>query len=234
VKTVVIIPAFNEEDSIGKVIEHIPAAFRSDVIVADNGSTDATARSARACNATVVSAPRRGYGSACLAGIAEARKRAPDLYVFLDGDYSDYPEDIAGIVDHLIKRNLDLVIGSRTSGLADPGALLPQAIFGNWLSTTLMAWRYGYRFTDLGPFRAIRAPALERIQMRDPDYGWTMEMQVKALRYGLLVGETPVRYRKRIGKSKITGTIKGSVSAGVKILWILARYSGPVAPETKT
>lgn len=226
-KTVVIIPALNEADSIGEVITHIPPEFRSDVIVADNGSTDETGKIARACGATVVLAPRRGYGSACLAGIADARKRTPDLYVFLDADYSDYPEDMTAIVEHLLKNNLDLVIGSRVRGLAEPGAMLPQALFGNWLSTTLMAWRYGYRFTDLGPFRTIRASALDRIQMKDPDYGWTMEMQVKALKLGLKVGEVPVRYRKRIGQSKITGTIKGSVSAGIKILWTLARYSGP-------
>lgn len=228
-KVVVIIPAYNEESSIGKVIDHIPAEFRSDVIVADNGSVDTTASIARERNATVISAPRRGYGSACQSGITEARKRSPDIYVFLDGDYSDFPEDIACVVNRLIEKKLDLVIGSRTSGLAEPGALLPQAVFGNWLSTTLMAWRYGYRFTDLGPLRAIRASALDRIQMSDCDYGWTMEMQVKALRYGLRVDEVPVRYRKRIGKSKITGTIKGSVSAGAKILWTLARYSGPKA-----
>ena len=226
-KTVVIIPALNEAGSIGEVIKHIPTQFKSDVIVADNGSTDDTARVAQDSGATVVHAPRRGYGSACLAGIAEARNRAADIYVFLDGDYSDYPEDMTAIVSHLIQDDLDLVVGSRNRGLAEPGALLPQALFGNWLSTTLMALRYGYRFTDLGPFRAIRAQALDRIEMKDPDYGWTMEMQVKALRYGLRVGEVPVRYRKRIGKSKITGTIKGSVSAGVKILSTLARYSGP-------
>ena len=224
-RSAVIIPAFNEEQSVGLVINHIPAEFRQNVIVADNGSTDRTAEIARGLGAMVVNAPRRGYGSACLAGIAEAKKRDPELYVFLDSDFSDYPEDMSAIVDKLLSENLDLVIGSRMQGLAEPGALLPQARFGNRLATLLLALRYGYRFTDLGPFRSIRASALEKIQMCDPNFGWTMEMQIKALRHGLRVGEVPVRYRKRIGKSKITGTLKGTILAGYKILWTLARYS---------
>ncbi|MGE4233096.1 MAG: glycosyltransferase family 2 protein [Bacteriovoracia bacterium] len=226
-KTVVIIPALNEEDSIAKVIEHIPAEYRTHIIVADNGSSDETVQIARGCGAVIAHASQRGYGSACLAGIKEAKKTSPDLYIFLDGDFSDYPEDMTAMVAHLLTNDLDLVIGSRSLGLAEEGSMLPQAVFGNWLSTTLMAWRYGYRFTDLGPFRVIRAKSLEQIQMRDPNFGWTMEMQVKALKYGLKVGEVPVRYRKRIGKSKITGTVKGTILAGVKILWTLAKYSLP-------
>jgi len=224
-KSAIVIPAFNEEESVGLVIKHIPDEFRENIIVADNGSVDRTAEVARAAGATVVNAPRRGYGSACLAGIEEATKRSPEFYIFLDSDFSDYPEDMRVLVGKLLTDNLDLVIGSRMQGLAEPGALLPQARLGNRLATALLALRYGYRFTDLGPFRVIRASALEKIQMCDPDFGWTMEMQIKALRFGLRVGEVPVRYRKRIGKSKITGTLKGTILAGYKILWTLARYS---------
>jgi cellulose synthase/poly-beta-1,6-N-acetylglucosamine synthase-like glycosyltransferase len=230
-KTVVVIPALNEAGSIGQVLSHIPAVFRENVIVADNGSVDKTAEIAKKQGAIVVHAHRRGYGSACLAGIERARALNPDIYIFLDADYSDFPEDMTSLVQQLLDQKLDLIIGSRTRGLAEPGSLLPQAIFGNWLSTRLLGWRYGYQFSDLGPFRAIRAEALEKIGMRDPDFGWTMEMQIKCLRHRLRVGEIPVRYRKRVGKSKITGTLKGTIAAGVKILWTLARYSSPLTIE---
>ncbi len=223
-KTVVIIPALNEADSIAKVLGHIPAPFRSHVIVADNGSSDHTGEIAVALGAQVVTASRRGYGSACLAGIEFARGARPDIYIFLDADYSDYPEDMTEMVNTLITKNLDLVIGSRMSGLAEAGSLLPQARFGNNLATWLMYLRFGYRFSDLGPFRAIRAEALNLIQMQDPNFGWTIEMQIKALKFGLKVCEIPVHYRKRIGKSKITGTFKGTLQAGIKILWTIFKY----------
>lgn len=224
-KFAVIIPALNEADSIGQVIDGIPTPYRNSIFVGDNGSSDDTVKIAQSKGATVTHASRRGYGSACLAALDEAKNHQPDVYIFLDADYSDYPEDMEKIVSYLVENHLDLVIGSRNLGEAEKGALLPQARFGNWLATTLLWLRFGYRFTDLGPFRAIRAEALERLKMSDPNFGWTMEMQAKALKYGLKVGEVSVRYRTRIGVSKITGTFFGTLSAGYKILWTLARYS---------
>lgn len=224
-KIAVVIPALNEAGSIGEVISNIPEQFRDLVIVADNGSTDATATIAKLAGAHVVISPVRGYGSACLTGIAYARTFSPEIVVFLDGDFSDFPEDMNLLISALEERELDLVIGSRTLGGAEKGALLPQARFGNWLATTLMYLRYGHRFSDLGPFRAIRASALQKINMKDKNFGWTVEMQLKALQCGLRVGEVSVRYRKRIGVSKITGTVKGTILAGTKILWTIARYA---------
>lgn len=224
-KFAVIIPALNEADSIGEVISHIPSRFRELVVVSDNGSTDNTPEVAKSNGAHVVTSKMRGYGSACLAGIAYAMRFEPSILIFLDGDYSDFPEDMDLIVNELEAKELDLVIGSRTLGLADPGALLPQARFGNWLATRLMYLRYGHKFSDLGPFRAIRANALRKIEMVDQNFGWTVEMQIKALRHGLPVGEVPVRYRKRIGVSKITGTVKGTILAGIKIIWTIWKYS---------
>jgi glycosyltransferase involved in cell wall biosynthesis len=221
---VIVIPALNEASSIGSVISNIPPKFREVVVVADNGSTDGTQALAKRAGAHLTLASRRGYGSACLAGIEYAKAFRPDIIVFLDADFSDFPEDMEALVRALDEDELDLVIGSRTLGMAEPGALLPQARFGNWLATRLMYLRYGYLFSDLGPFRAIRISALQKLEMSDKDFGWTVEMQIKALREGLRVGEVPVRYRKRIGVSKITGTLKGTVSAGVKILWTIGRY----------
>lgn len=220
----IVIPALNEAKSIASVIAAIPEKYRRCVIVADNGSTDATVAIARNSGAHVTRAAVRGYGSACLAGIDLALKFRPNVIVFLDADYSDFPEDMENLIAKLESNSLDLVIGSRTMGLAEPGALLPQARFGNWLATRLMYLRYGYLFSDLGPFRAIRTDALLRIKMEDKNFGWTVEMQMKALRDGLRVSEVPVRYRKRIGVSKITGTVKGTVLAGIKILWTIGRY----------
>ena len=218
----VIIPAFNEEEAIGKVLGDIPKCI-DQVIVVDNASTDATAAIARSMGALVISEKRRGYGQACLSGIATLS--APDIVVFLDGDYSDYPEEIPSLIEPILSGRADMVIGSRTLGQRERGALLPQAQFGNWLSTQLIYLLFGMRFTDLGPFRAIRFGVLKCLQMQDRDFGWTVEMQVKAARLDLRCCEVPVRYRKRIGTSKITGTLSGTLRAGHKILWTIFRYA---------
>jgi glycosyltransferase involved in cell wall biosynthesis len=220
----VIIPALNEEDSLPLVLEAIPDALVRRVVVVDNGSEDATAAVARKHGAVVVSEPRRGYGSACLAGLAHVAKDPPDVVVFLDADFSDHPEEIARVLAPILTDGAELVIGSRTIGQREPGALLPQALFGNRLASVLIALLYGYRFTDLGPFRAITWDALERIGMEDTNFGWTVEMQVKAAFHNLDTVEVPVSYRKRVGVSKITGTIQGSVRAGYKILYTIFNY----------
>ncbi|MDQ7064114.1 MAG: glycosyltransferase family 2 protein [candidate division KSB1 bacterium] len=221
---VVLIPALNEEKSIGRVLAALPNDLRLHVIVADNGSTDATAVVARHHGAEVVHEPRRGYGWACLAAMAAAKKFNPDIGVFLDADFSDYPEDIHEVVRPIVAGEADMVIGSRVLGQRERGALLPQARFGNWLATRLIRLIWGFRYTDLGPFRAVRWPALLALNMQDKTYGWTVEMQIKALKYGLRVQEVPVRYRKRIGKSKVTGTLSGTIKAGFIILWTIFRY----------
>lgn len=220
----VVIPVLNEERSIGKVIADIPAIVTA-IIVVDNGSTDNTANVARTAGATVLSELRRGYGFACLKGIEYANSNHADVIVFLDGDYSDYPQELTRIVEPILNNSADLVIGSRSLGEHEFGALLPQAMFGNWLATTLIRLRWGVRFTDLGPFRAITTTALNQLKMCDGTYGWTVEMQIKAAQQHLRCGEVPVKYRKRIGTSKVSGTVMGSVKAGVKILWLIGRYS---------
>lgn len=219
----VIIPAFNEEHAIGKVLDEIPGTV-SQVIVVDNGSTDETATVAQSRGAVVVNEPIRGYGQACLSGIAALSK--PDIVVFLDGDYSDFPDEMPTLYEPIAAGVADLVVGSRVLGQREKGALLPQARFGNWLSTRLIRWLFGVSFTDLGPFRAIDYGALRRLEMEDRDFGWTVEMQVKAARLKLRCVEVPVRYRKRIGTSKISGTFSGSLRAGHKILWTIFRYMG--------
>jgi len=221
----VVIPALNEESSIGQVLADIPWDLVRRVVVADNGSTDATASVAREAGAIVVAAPRRGYGSACLAGLDELRLDPPDICVFLDGDYSDHPEQLSEVIAPIVEGRAELVIGSRTLGEHEAGALLPQAVFGNWLACALIRALYGATFTDLGPFRAIRWEALEQLRMEDTNFGWTVEMQVKAARQRMRSVEVPVRYRKRVGVSKVTGTLKGTVMAGYKILWTIYRYS---------
>ncbi len=218
----VVIPALDEEQAIGKVLRDIPEGA-SQVVVVDNGSRDRTAEVARGLGAEVVAEPRRGYGQACLTGIAQLDR--PDIVVFLDGDYSDYPEEMSALVAPLLTGEADMVIGSRTLGQREKGALLLQARFGNWLSTLLIRLLFGVSFTDLGPFRALRFDALQRLAMQDRDFGWTVEMQVKAARLGLRAVEVPVRYRRRIGTSKITGTLSGTLRAGHKILWTIFRYA---------
>lgn len=219
----VIIPAYNEEDSIEFVIKDIPDVLTREVIVCDNGSTDKTALKAKAAGATVIDAPKKGYGSACLQGIAhiEQKVEKPDIVVFLDGDYSDHPEEMGKIIAPIIINDMDLVIGSRALGEMESGAMMPQQIFGNWLATNLIKLIYNYDFTDLGPFRAITYKALQGLNMNDPDFGWTVEMQVKAAKHKLACKEVPVTYRKRIGISKVSGTIKGTFMAGYKILWTI-------------
>lgn len=222
----VVIPAFNEERVVGDVVSSIPRPPVERVIVADNNSRDRTAEVAAAAGAIVVPAPRQGYGSACLSGLAWLRdNQPPDVVVFLDADGSDFAEELPLLLQPIADGRADLVIGSRTLGRREPGALLPQARAGNLVACALIRLLYRHRYTDLGPFRAVRWPALERLAMRDPDFGWTAEMQVKALRHGLRVAEVPVSYRRRVGVSKITGTLWGTLRAGHKILWTVVRHA---------
>ncbi len=223
---VVIIPAFNEEDSIAKVIREIPECV-SETIVVSNNSTDNTLDNARNAGATVLSETKKGYGYACLKGMDYVAKKSkkPFIIVFMDGDYSDYPEELVKLVAPIGNGNIDLVIGARTEELREEGSMTPQQVFGNKLATTLMRWLFGARFTDLGPFRAIKYDRLLEMNMTDKTYGWTIEMQLKALKMKLPYTEVPVRYKKRIGVSKVSGTVKGSIFAGIKILGWIFKYS---------
>ena len=210
-----VIPARNEEDAIGKVVSSIVDQVDA-VIVADNGSTDATADVARTAGARVVSVPEPGYGRACMAAIKAAGDY--DILVFMDGDASDDPDDLSKVLEPILSGQSDMVIGSRILGDCDPGALTTQQRFGNTLACWLMNMFWGYRFTDLGPFRAITWESYERLNMQAPTFGWTVEMQVRALKYGLRCSEVPVHYRARIGVSKISGTVRGVILAGGYIL----------------
>jgi hypothetical protein len=218
-----VIPALDEEQALPLVLDELPRERVDVIVVVDNGSTDRTAEVARERGACVVREPRRGYGRACLAGVAALRTEHgdPEVVVFLDADHSDYPGQLPRLLDPVLAGEADLVLGSRTLGGASMDAMLPQAWFGNRLACFLMRVLYGARYTDLGPFRAIRADALHALGMSDPDFGWTIEMQLRAHAAGLRVREVPVSYRPRTGSSKITGTVAGTVRAGVKILgWI--------------
>jgi glycosyltransferase involved in cell wall biosynthesis len=221
-----IIPAFNEEKSIGQVLSEVPGVV-SEIVVVDNNSTDNTAAVAREAGATVLHESQKGYGHACLRAInyLSQKSKTPEVVVFMDGDYSDYPEELPKVVAPILEDGMGLVIGSRKKELREEGSMTPQQVFGNWLATTLMRVLYGARFTDLGPFRAITWDALMAMEMEDKTYGWTVEMQLKALRQKLAYTEVPVRYKKRIGVSKVSGTVKGSIFAGVKILGWIFKYS---------
>ena len=222
----VIIPAYNEQDSIGKVIQDIPNIV-NEVIVISNNSTDKTEENARKAGATVLTESRKGYGYACLKGMDYIANTAikPEIVVFLDGDYSDYPEQLTDLIQPIIAQDLDFVIGARVKELRETGAMTPQQIFGNWLATFLMKVFFGARFTDLGPFRAIKYQKLLALNMEDKTYGWTVEMQLKALKQKLSYTEIPMKYRNRIGVSKVSGTVKGSILAGIKILSWIFKYS---------
>ena len=218
----IIIPAYNEESSIGLVLDSLPQEKLHEIIVVDNGSTDATARVAQEHGARVVKEPRKGYGSACLKGIDELD--APDIVVFIDGDFSDFPEEIVLLIGPIETGEKDFVLGSRMILPKSQLALLPQARYGNRLAVFLIKLFFKHEFTDLGPFRAIRYSSLMSIGMKDMDFGWTVEMQIKAVRNGLRIQEVPVNYRKRIGISKITGTVLGTFRAGTKIIYTIFKY----------
>jgi glycosyltransferase involved in cell wall biosynthesis len=224
----VIIPAYNEEKSIAKVLGDMPTGLVTEVIVVDNNSQDDTSGAAARAGATVLLERRQGYGQACLTGIAyvldKPTGQRPDIIVFLDGDYSDYPQQMPLVVAPILEGQADLVIGSRALGQREKGAMMPQQVFGNWLATTLLRLFYGARFTDLGPFRAIKTDSLVALHMQDRNYGWTVEMQLKAARQKLRCVEVPVDYRRRIGISKVSGTVKGTLLAGYKIILTIFRY----------
>ena len=222
----VIIPAFNEEKSIAKVIAEIPD-FVEEIVVVNNNSTDQTAQVATKAGANVLTEKSKGYGYACLKGIdyLSQKDKTPDILVFLDGDFSDFPQELTKIIQPIIKGSVDFVVGARVKELRASGSLTPQQVFGNWLACFLMKILYQSSFTDLGPFRAIRWETLENLKMSDKTYGWTIEMQLKVLRQKISYQEVPVSYKKRIGVSKVSGTVKGTIFAGVKIIgWIFKHY----------
>ena len=225
-KIAVIIPAYNEADSIAKVIKDIPTLV-NDIIVVNNNSTDDTESNAKKAGAIVLYEGRKGYGYACLKGIdyLANQQEKPDIVVFLDWDYSDYPDELTKIIEPILNDNKDFVIGARVKELSEKGSMEPQQIFGNWLATSLMKHLFSSKFTDLGPFRAIKYEVLLAMNMHDKTYGWTVEMQLKALKQKLSYTEVSVKYRRRIGVSKVSGTIKGSIFAGIKILSWIFKYS---------
>lgn len=222
----VIIPAFNEAESIAKVIGEIPEIV-NEIIVVNNNSSDSTEENAKQSGATVLTENQKGYGYACLKGLEyiAAQEMKPNVVVFLDGDYSDYPEELTILTQPIINNDVDLVIGARVKDLRENNSMTPQQIFGNWLATRLMKLFFNSEFTDLGPFRAIKYEALLALNMQDKTYGWTIEMQLKALRQKLKYVEVPVHYKKRIGVSKVSGTLRGTFMAGYKILDLIFKYS---------
>ncbi len=222
----VIIPAFNEADSIAHVINELPKTV-SEIIVINNSSSDNTVKNAQAAGATVLTENKKGYGYACLCGLdyVAAQSKLPDIIVFIDGDYSDYPEELDKVVAPILEDDIDFVVGARKKSLREEGSMTPQQVFGNWLATFLMRLLFGAKFTDLGPFRAIKYEKLKELEMEDKTYGWTVEMQLKVLKKKMAYTEVPVRYKRRIGVSKVSGTVKGSIFAGIKILGWIFKYS---------
>ena len=222
----VIIPAYNEEASIGHVLRDIPEIVH-EVIVVSNNSTDQTEQVAKDAGATVLKEPNRGYGFACLKGMEYVNNQSqkPDIIVFLDGDYSDYPEQLTALIAPIVNDNIDFVIGARVKALREVGSMTVPQRFGNWLATTLMTLFFGAKFTDLGPFRAIKYDKLLALRMEDKTYGWTVEMQLKALKKKYTYTEIPMKYRNRIGVSKVSGTVKGAIFAGIKILSWIFKYT---------
>ena len=222
----VIIPAFNEEKAVGKVVEGIPSDLVDEIIVVNNASTDKTEVVAQRAGATVLREQVPGYGRACLKGIEylKQRERVCDIVIFLDADHSDDPTEMISLIHPITSDDADLVIGSRALGVREQGAMTPQQIFGNWLATFLLKLFYGIEFTDLGPFRAIKYESLIKLDMRDKTFGWTVEMQLKAAKMKMKCVEVPVRYRRRIGVSKISGTVKGTIMAGYKIITTIFKY----------
>ena len=220
----VIIPAFNEALSIDKVINEIPTGVQ-EIVVVNNNSRDETSSVARKAGATVLDEPRQGYGYACLKGLEYVAQKSPQTIVFLDADYSDYPAELTKVIAPIYEQNMDLVIGSRVLGQKENGSMTPQQIFGNWLATRLIKLFFSVKYTDLGPFRAVRWETLQKLKMEDKTYGWTVEMQLKAARHKLKIVEVPVNYKKRIGQSKVSGTLKGTVLAGYKILLWIFKYA---------
>jgi len=223
---VVIIPAYNEENSVGKVVKDIPKSLVSNIIVVNNNSNDLTKVNAHDAGAIVVDEPIQGYGNACLKGMSfvSEMKTKPDIIVFIDADYSDYPEEIVQLVKPILDENFDMVIGSRALGKRERGSMTPQQIFGNWLATSLLKHFYKVSYTDLGPFRAIKYQKLLDLNMIDKTYGWTVEMQLKAAKQKFKITEVPVTYRVRIGHSKVSGTVKGTIMAGYKIITTIFKY----------
>jgi glycosyltransferase involved in cell wall biosynthesis len=221
----VIIPAYNEEKSIPKVIAEIPKFVRH-IVVADNNSTDRTGEVAKTAGAKVVFEPQKGYGKACLTAMEWIRNREiqPEIVVFLDGDYSDYPEEMTDLIHPILAGKAEMVIGSRALGQRESGSMTFPQVFGNWLATTMMRYMQGAKFSDLGPFRAIVWTKLLELNMVDQNFGWTIEMQIKAHKAGLSYTEVPVNYRKRIGVSKVSGTVKGVIGAGYKIIFTIFKY----------
>lgn len=222
-KIAVVIPALNEEQAISHVLKDLPKELIYQIVVVDNGSKDKTAITAQKLGAEVVFEPKRGYGAACQKGLSLVSPEV-EIIVFLDGDYSDYPEELNLIIEPILSNKADMVIGSRSLGQREMGALTPQQVFGNWLATRLIKIIWGFDYSDLGPFRAIRASSLKLLEMSDTNFGWTIEMQIKALKHQLKIKEVAVRYKKRLGKSKISGTLTGSIKAGIKILYLIAKY----------
>ena len=222
----VIIPAYNEENAIAKVIQDIPPIV-DQIIVVNNNSTDNTYNVAKAAGATVINELKRGYGYACLSGMRyiSLQETKPDIIVFLDGDYSDYPQQLSQLIAPIIEKDIDLVVGARVKALREKGAMTYPQKFGNWLATFLMKLFFGARFTDLGPFRAIKYPKLLALNMQDKTYGWTVEMQLKAVKQKYSYVEVPMNYRNRIGVSKVSGSLKGAIFAGIKILTWIFKYS---------